>query len=168
MGPGYFIQFDVLYIQTSHTYTRTSHNRSTALWILSGTTQVSRYQKKHSPTHTHHGHQISLICFLRLLRSMVSSLFNPRTLQSFSTTLTLTLYRHQTAMNSFQCLLSWTSYDRVTNPNPTDLKHKIRIRRKRILAGFITSLLGRTSPKWVHFLWSGMWNMISFNQLVIH
>jgi len=25
------------------------HNRFTALWILSGTTRVSRYQKKHSP-----------------------------------------------------------------------------------------------------------------------
>ena len=30
------------------------------LWILFGTNQVSRYQKKHSPTHTHRGHQISL------------------------------------------------------------------------------------------------------------
>jgi len=30
-----------------------------ALWILSGTTQVSQYQKKHSLTHTHHGHQSS-------------------------------------------------------------------------------------------------------------
>jgi len=30
-----------------HTYT---HNHFTALWILSGTTRVSRYQKKHSPT----------------------------------------------------------------------------------------------------------------------
>ena len=29
------------------------------LWILSGTTRVSRYQKKHSPTHTYHGHQSS-------------------------------------------------------------------------------------------------------------
>jgi len=27
---------------------------------LSGTTRVSRYQKEHSPTHTHRGHQISL------------------------------------------------------------------------------------------------------------
>ena len=30
-----------------HTHT---HNRFTALWNLSGTTRVSRYQKKHSPT----------------------------------------------------------------------------------------------------------------------
>jgi len=28
-----------------------THNRFTALWILSGTTRVSRYQKKHSSTH---------------------------------------------------------------------------------------------------------------------
>jgi len=27
-----------------------THNRFTALWNLSGTTWVSRYQKKHSPT----------------------------------------------------------------------------------------------------------------------
>jgi len=27
-----------------------THNRFTALWNLSGTTRVSRYQKKHSPT----------------------------------------------------------------------------------------------------------------------
>jgi len=38
-----------------------THNRFTALWILSTTTRVSRYQKKHSPTHTYCGHQSSLI-----------------------------------------------------------------------------------------------------------
>jgi len=47
---------------TTHTHTHT-HNRFTALWILSGTTRVSRYQKKHSPTHTHRGHQSSLSAF---------------------------------------------------------------------------------------------------------
>jgi len=52
------------------------HNQFTALWILSGTTRESRYQKKHSPTHTYCGHQSSLICFLHLLWSMASSLFN--------------------------------------------------------------------------------------------
>jgi len=56
-----------------------------ALWTLSGTTRVSRYQQKHSPTHTYRGSQSSLICFLHLLRSMASSLFNPCALQSFST-----------------------------------------------------------------------------------
>jgi len=50
---------------------------------LSGTIRVSRYQKKHSPTHTYHGHQSSLICFIHLLRSMASSLFNLRAWQSF-------------------------------------------------------------------------------------
>jgi len=64
------------------TYT---HNRFMASWILSGTTRASRYQKKHSPTHTHRGHQSSLICFVHLLRSIASSLFNPRAWQSFST-----------------------------------------------------------------------------------
>ena len=42
---------------SNNTHTHT-HNRFTALWILSGTTRVSWYQKKHSPTHTHHGQQI--------------------------------------------------------------------------------------------------------------
>jgi len=43
--------------QNRHTHTQ---NHNTALWILSGTTRVSRYLKKHSPTHTHRGHQISI------------------------------------------------------------------------------------------------------------
>jgi len=38
---------------------------------------------KHSPTHTYHGHQSSLIRILHLLRSMASSLLNLRAWQSF-------------------------------------------------------------------------------------
>jgi len=38
-----------------HTHT---HNCFTALWILFGTTRVSRYQKKHSSTHTYRGSSI--------------------------------------------------------------------------------------------------------------
>ena len=68
----------------SHTHTHT-HNHFPALWILTGTTRVCQYQKKHSPTHTYRGHQSSLNYFIHLLRSMTSSLFNPRTWQSFST-----------------------------------------------------------------------------------
>jgi len=56
-----------------------------ALWILTRTTRVSLYQKKHSLTHTYCGHQSSLICILHLLRSMASSLFNLHAWQSFST-----------------------------------------------------------------------------------
>jgi len=63
-------------------HTTHTHNHFTALWILSGTTGVSRYQKKHSPTYTYRGHQSSLVCFFNLIRSMASSLFNPRTWQS--------------------------------------------------------------------------------------
>jgi len=54
-------------------------------WTLSRTTLVSQYQKKHSPTHTYRGHQSSLICFIHLLRSMASSLFNLRAWQSLCT-----------------------------------------------------------------------------------
>jgi len=46
-----------------------NNNHFKALWTLSGTTRVSWYQKKHSPTHTYHGYQSSLICFLHLLLS---------------------------------------------------------------------------------------------------
>ena len=53
---------------------------------LSGTTQVSLYQKKHSPTHTYTDHQPSFISFLYLLWSIASSLFNLRAWKSFCTT----------------------------------------------------------------------------------
>jgi len=69
-------------IITSYTHT---HNCFTALWNLSGKTRVSRYQKKHSPTQHTSWSPIIPICFLHLARSMASSLFNPRALQSFST-----------------------------------------------------------------------------------
>jgi len=62
-----------------------THNHFTALWVLSGNTWVSWYQKKHLPTHSCCGHQSSLICFLHLLRSMASSLFSLCAWQSFST-----------------------------------------------------------------------------------
>ena len=41
--------------------------------LLSGTTRVGRYQKKHSPTHTHPDHWTSFIIFLHLQPSMASS-----------------------------------------------------------------------------------------------
>jgi len=53
---------------------------------LSGTTQVSRYQKKHSPIDTYHDHRPSFVGFLHLLRPIASSLFNLRAWQSFCTT----------------------------------------------------------------------------------
>ena len=59
------------------------YNHFTALWTMSGTTRVSQYQKKHSPTHTYRGHQSSLICFLHPLQAMASSLFNLHVWQSF-------------------------------------------------------------------------------------
>ena len=41
--------------------------------LLSGTTRVGRYRKKHSPTHTHTDHRASFITFLHLQLSMASS-----------------------------------------------------------------------------------------------
>ena len=52
---------------------------------LSGTTWVSQYQKKHSPTH-HPDHHPIFISFFHLLRSIASSPFKLRAWQSFCTT----------------------------------------------------------------------------------
>ena len=55
---------------------------SNGLWSV--TIWVGRYQKKHSPTHTHPDHRPSFIYFLHFLRS--NSLFSLRAWQSSSTT----------------------------------------------------------------------------------
>jgi len=52
---------------------------------MSGTTQVSWYQKKHSPTH-HPDHHPIFISFFHLLWSIASSLFKLRAWHSFCTT----------------------------------------------------------------------------------
>jgi len=51
---------------------------------LSGTTRVSRYQKKHSSTH-HPDHHPMFISFFHLPQSIASSLFKLRAWQSFCT-----------------------------------------------------------------------------------
>ena len=71
-------------------YQRPAQNTVTHIYnyltALSRTTQVGRYQKRHSPTHTQPDHRTSFINFLHLLWSTASSLFNLRAWQSFSTT----------------------------------------------------------------------------------
>ena len=59
------------------------------LWPFVRTTWVSQCQKKQLglPTHTYPDHQSSFSCFLHLLRSIGSSLFNLRARQSFCTPL---------------------------------------------------------------------------------
>jgi len=53
---------------------------------LSGTTRAGRYQKKHSPAHTHPGQRTSFITFVHLQDSTASSLFSLRAWQSSRTT----------------------------------------------------------------------------------
>jgi len=60
-----------------------THNCSTAVWILSGTTWVSCYQKKHSPTHTYADHRSSFIYYFYLLWSICITPVHAG--QSFST-----------------------------------------------------------------------------------
>ena len=63
-----------------------THNTQPFNSLWSGRTRVGRYQKKHSPTHTHPDHRTSFIIFLHLQRSMASSLFILRAWQSSCTT----------------------------------------------------------------------------------
>jgi len=69
------------------------------LW--SGTTRVGRYQKKHSPTHTHPDHRTSFINFLYLLRSIASSLYILHAWQSFSTTSLQVLFGLPLGLHAF-------------------------------------------------------------------
>ena len=71
---------NLLVTRNKYTHTQPFNGR------LSGSTRLSRYQKKHSPTQTHPHHQTSFINFLHLLRSTASSLLNVRAWQSFSET----------------------------------------------------------------------------------
>jgi len=67
-----------------HTHTHPHTHTQPFYGPLSGTTRVSRYQKKHSPTH--HRHHPIFISFFHLPRSIASSLFKLRAWQSFCTT----------------------------------------------------------------------------------
>ena len=70
----------IMHVYSSHTHTQPFNG------LLSETTRVGQYQKKHSPTHTHPDHRTSFIIFLQLQRSTASSLFSLRAWQSSRTT----------------------------------------------------------------------------------
>ena len=70
----------IMHVYSSHTHTQPFNG------LLSETTRVGQYQKKHSPTHTHPDHRTSFIIFLHLQWSMASSLFSLRAWQSSLTT----------------------------------------------------------------------------------
>ena len=62
----------------------TTTTTTTVLRPFVRTTRVSRYQKKHSPTH-HPDHHLIFISFFHLPRSIASSLLKLRAWQSFCT-----------------------------------------------------------------------------------
>ena len=76
----------IVHENKSHTHACTHTHTQPFNGLLSGTTRVGRYQKKHSPTHTHPDRRTSFITFLHLQRSMASSLFSLRAWQSSQTT----------------------------------------------------------------------------------
>jgi len=84
----YFQPYELAYCFT-HTHKHTEPFNGP----LSGTTRVGRYEKKHSPTHTHPDHQTSFINFLHLLRSIASSVFSLSAWQSSLTTSLQVLFR---------------------------------------------------------------------------
>jgi len=59
--PAFQIKSNQMYLLKTHTHTHTHTQPFNGL--LSGTTRVGRYQKKHSPTHTHPDHRTSFIIF---------------------------------------------------------------------------------------------------------
>jgi len=65
--------------------------------LFTGTTRVNWHQKKHSPSYTYSDHQRSFICFLHLLQSIASSLFNLLAWQSL----------HNISRSSLLYLLVW-------------------------------------------------------------
>ena len=77
--------------------------------LLSGTTRVGRYQKKHSPTDTHPDDRTSFIIFLHLQQSTASSLFSLRACQSSRTT-------------SLQ-VLSGSTLDLILHASPPNHRH---------------------------------------------
>jgi len=74
-------------------YTQQQQQQQPFYGPLSGTTRVSRYQKKHSPTH-HPDHHPIFISFCHLPRSIASSLFKLCAWQSFCTTSFHVLFFH--------------------------------------------------------------------------
>jgi len=78
-----FPQFQIYHYTTEHTHAQ-QQQQQPFYGPLSGTTPVSRYQTKHSPTH-HPDHPV-FISFFHLPRSIASSLFKLRAWQSFCTT----------------------------------------------------------------------------------
>jgi len=79
--------------------TKTTQQQQPFYGPLSGTTRVSRYQKKHSPTHYPDHHPI-FISFFHLPRSTASSLFKLRAWHSF--------FAQPLSMSSLVYLFVWS------------------------------------------------------------
>ena len=91
--------FDSLVQRPNYYTTRPGREpTNTTTTPLSGTTWISRYQKKHSPTHHPDQHPV-FIRFFHLPRSIASSLFKLRAWQSFAQPL---------SMSSLVYLLVWS------------------------------------------------------------
>ena len=151
----------VEYKVQTHTHTHT-HTHTTILRLselLSRTTWLIRYQKKHSPTHTYHSHQSSLICFLHLLRSMASSQFNLRALQFFPQSLT-----------KFSLVYLLACHPPLHTPYISSLNHCSTMIMSSNPSIFPNPLLGtlyRSFTPHIHLtiLISAQWSAISFSFL---
>jgi len=66
----YLSSFSILTIAAVNKNTHTHTHTQPFNGLLSGSTRVGQYQKKHSPTHTHPDHWTSFITLLHLQQSM--------------------------------------------------------------------------------------------------
>ena len=100
---------------------------------LSGTTRVSRYQKKHSPTH-HPDHHPVFTIFFHLPRSIASSLFKLCAWQSFSTTSLHVLFGLPLGLEpstSYSIYFFTQSVSRNTRPYHHNLENRSYMEVKR-------------------------------------
>jgi len=74
-----------LYYKHTHTHTHIHSFYGSMDFVRTPGWAGTRRNIHDSPTHNYPGHQSPLICFIHLIWSMVSSLFNPCIWQSFST-----------------------------------------------------------------------------------
>ena len=134
----------------NNTYTQSFYSSQD----FTGTTWVSWYQKKHSPTHIYRGHQSSLICFLHLSRSMASSLINLRAWQTFSTI---------SLKFSLVYLLAWHP-PYISSPNHEAYRHMV------IISFCLTSYWRHSRVIWEDTMWftTGMVHHTHFHVISVN
>ena len=102
-------------------YNNNNNNNNHLTAVCPGQPRVGRYQKKHSPAHTHPGQRTSFITFLHLQRSTASSFFNLRLyyslleLNEYSSTKTLLEYFLESSTHEYSSTCGRPSIHSLSN-----------------------------------------------------